>query len=121
MKIGKKIFYDIETGEVLVDTGERNGKYAVQISTGNAIQIYKLLSERNQDTFDYIELEYGQYAQDFAGCNGYRVNPETKELEFSYPESNEEGPQEPVYQEPLSIRVDKLEQAIDILIGGEDN
>jgi len=41
-----------------------------------------------------LEPEYGQYAQDFAESNGYRVNPETKKLEFSYPDS-EQPPEEP--------------------------
>lgn len=104
MKIGRRIYYDKTTGNVLVDTGERQG-YVVPTTIEYDIQVYKILSERNRDTFDYIELEYGQYAQDFAECNGYRVNPATKEIEFSYPDSNDEESQQPVYQPSLSESV----------------
>ena len=108
-KIGRRIFFDSKTGNVLINTGERQG-FVKETTVEQDIENYKALSERNRDTFDYIELEYGQYSQDFAECDGYRVNPETKELEFSYPDPNEDEPQEPEYQEPLSEQVEKLKQ-----------
>lgn len=111
MKIGARIYYEIETGNVIVNTGERQGS-VVPTTVEQDIQTYKALSERNRDTFDYIELEYGQYAQDFAICNGYRVNPETREIEFSYPDPNEPESQEPVYRKPLSEEVAETKQAI---------
>lgn len=110
MKIGRRIYYDVATGNVIVDTGERQG-FVKPTTVEQDIQAYKALSERNRETFDYIELEYGAYAQDFAECNGYRVNPETKQLEFSYPDPNEpDAP--PVYQKPLSEEVEETKQAI---------
>ena len=111
MKLGRVIYYDSLTGNVILDKGERQGSFT-QTSIEQDIRIYTALFERNRDSFDYIELEYGQYTQDFAECNGYRVNPETKELEFSYPDPNEEEPQEPVYQKPLSEQIKEQEQAI---------
>ena len=111
VQIGRKIYYDLTTGNVILDTGEFQG-YVVPTTVEQDIQAYKSLSERNRETFDTIELEYGQYAQDFAESNGCRVNPETKELEFSYPDPNEEEPQEPVYQKPLSEQIKEQEQAI---------
>lgn len=111
MKIGRKIYYEIPTGNIIVDTGERQG-FVRETTTGQDIQTYKELSERNRDTFDVIELEYGQYAQDFAECNGYRVNTETEESEFSYPDPN--APEdEPVYQKPLSEQINELEEKTD--------
>lgn len=81
-----------------------------ETSVEKDVQDFKILSERNRDTFDVIELEYGQYAQDFIESQGnYRVNPETKELEFSYPDLNEpEAPQE--FRQPLSVEVEKLKE-----------
>lgn len=107
MKIGRKIFYDKSTGDVVMDTGERSGS-VVRTTIEQDIATYTALSERNRDSFDVLELEYGQYAQDFAECNGYRVNPETKELEFSYPDPNEPE-QPPVFQKPLSEQIKTLE------------
>lgn len=110
MKIGRRIYFEVKSGNTLVDTGERQG--SVEPTTiEQDIQIYKALSERNRGTFDYIELDYGQYAQDFAESVVYRVNPETKELEFSYPDPNEPKVEQP-YQVPLSEKVKEQEQAI---------
>lgn len=109
MEIGRKLYFEIATGNVLVDTGERSG-FVVPTSIEDDILTYKKLSERNRDTFDVIEFEYGQYAQDFAESNGYRINPETKQIEFSYPDPNETEPSEPVYQVPLSEEVELLKQ-----------
>lgn len=108
-EIGRKIYFDVISGDVIVSIPERLG-YVKETTIEEDIGRYTALSERNRDTFDVIELEFGQYAQDFAECNGYRVNPETKEIEFSYPDTNEEEPQVPVYRAPLSEEVDGLKQ-----------
>lgn len=103
----RRIYYDKVNGNKLVEVGFVG--YVTPTTVEQDITTYTALSERNRDTFDVLELEYGQYAQDFAESNGYRVNPETKELEFSYPDPSEpEAP--PVYQEPLSKQVEKLKQ-----------
>lgn len=103
MNLGMVIFYDNITGEVLVNTGEykdvKNKKTIEQ-----QINTYSVLKERERDSFDYIELAYGGYRADFTSMNGYRVNPETKTLEFSYPDPNELGVEQP-YQAPLSEQV----------------
>lgn len=108
MKVGRKIFYEKVTGNTLVDTGERQGS-VVTTTVEQDIATYAVLSERNQDTFDVLELQFGAYAQDFAESNGYRVNVETKTLEFSYPDPNDPIA-EPVYQKPLTSQVQELKQ-----------
>jgi len=115
MEIGKKIYYDVLTGEELVCTFERKHGFR-ETTVEEDIAAYKELSERNRDSFDVIQLEYGQYAQDFRECNGYRVNPETKTLEFSYPDPNETEPSEPVYQAPLSEEVEQLREDNNMLV-----
>lgn len=111
MKIGRKVYFDKLTGNVIVDTGECQG-YVRETTIEEDFQIYKALSERNPETVGMIQLEYGQYAQDFRECNGYRVNPETQQIEFSYPDPDDLEPQEPIYQKPLSEEVADLKQAI---------
>lgn len=108
MRTGKRIYFEINTGNVIVDTGEYQG-FVLPTTVDQDIFNFKTLSERNRETFDYIELEFGQYAQDFAECNGYRVNPETKTLEFSYPDPNETELTEPVYRKPLTEEVQELQ------------
>lgn len=122
-KIGRRIYFDIATGNIILDKGEMQGSIIVT-TIEQDITSFAALSERNRTTFDVIELPFGAYAQDFMECNGYRVNPTTKELEFSYPDPNEPQP-EPVYQTPLSEQVKNLktqletaQEAIDFLLMG---
>lgn len=109
MRIGKRIYYLINTGEVVVIIGDRSG-IVTTTTLEDDLQNYKILTELNAEAFNYIELEYGLYDQDFRECNGYRVNPETKTLEFSYPDPNEPTVEQP-YQAPLSEKVKQLELA----------
>lgn len=107
-KIGTKIYFDKISGEVITIIGQRSGE-VVETTLEQDISTYSALTIRNPETFDYIKLEYDQYSQDFAECIGYRVNPETKTLEFSYPDPNEPEAPQP-YQAPLSEKVESLEQ-----------
>jgi hypothetical protein len=124
MQIGRKIYYDITNGNVILDTGEREG-WVTETSIEEDINTFTTLSERNRDTFDVIELPFGAYTQDFRDCNGHIVNLVTKEIEFSYPDPSE--PETPtVYQKPLTQQVQELkdelavtQKAVDfILMGG---
>lgn len=109
--IGRRIFFDVLTGRVIAMSGETRGNFT-PTNAEQDIANFKSLTELNSNAFDYIELPFGAYAQDFAECNGYRVNPETKELEFSYPDPNE--PEEPpVYEKPLSEQIKELELKTD--------
>lgn len=108
-QIGRRIYYEKTTGNIVFNTGERRNNVR-ETTIEEDFQFYQALKERVRETVGVIELEYGQYSQDFQECNGYRVNPETLELEFSYPDPNlppEE--QEPVYRKPLSEEVKDLE------------
>lgn len=102
----RRIFYDKTNGEIILEVqpqSESNVKTVEQ-----DISTYSSLSERNRDMFDVIEVPSETYTQDFAECNGYRVNVETGELEFSYPDpSIPEAP--PVFQKALSVQVAALE------------
>lgn len=102
----RRIFFDKTTGERIQEIG-RNGSFILP-TVDQDIAVFTVLSERNRDTFDVLELPFESFAQDFIECNGYRVNPKTKELEFSYPDPND--PEAPiVYQKPLSEQVTELE------------
>lgn len=81
--LGKKIYYDIATGDVLVDTGERIGS-VTETTIDQDIATYKALNERVRESFDVIQLNYGDYSQEFIDSKSYRINPATKEIEFNY-------------------------------------
>ena len=110
-EIGRKIFYEVATGNPIQDTGERQGA-VIPTTVEQDIATYTALSERNRQSFDVLELPFGAYAQDFATPGvQYRVNLETKELEFSYPDPN--APEEPQpYQKPLSQEVKDLRMEV---------
>lgn len=110
-QIGRKLYWDKLTGNVIVDVGEMEGDVR-ETTIEEDYQVYKALQERVPETVGCMKFQFGQYAQDFAECNGYKVNPDTQTLEFSYPDPNIPAPQEPVYQKPLSEKVADLEQAI---------
>ena len=103
----KRRFYYDSNGHIFFETNVY-GETTIE----QEIATFKPLSERNRDTFDVLEIPFGQYAEDFAQCNGYRVNPETLELEFSYPDPNETEQQEQVYQKPLTEQLKETQQAL---------
>jgi len=80
--IGRRLFYNLSTGEILMDTGERAG------------YVRRTTPEEDYPDFDpaqhgVLELEYGALTEDFAQCNGLRVDVsgDTPKLIFSYPDS----------------------------------
>lgn len=73
MEIGMRIYYDIATGNIIVNTGERSGD-VVETTREQDFNVYVALSDRVPETVGVMELEYGEYAQDFRECNGYKVN-----------------------------------------------
>lgn len=113
MNVGRMIFYDAITGAWIVDTGEWSNVPRAK-TTDEQIATYSVLSERNRESFDVLELEYGQYAQDFALGRLIGVDIETKTPIFEYP--NPENPDEPIVPEkPLSVEIDELKQKNSLL------
>lgn len=109
-KIPRKIYYDKLTGIVLLDTGEHL-TIMDETTLEQDIKTYKALSERNEDSFDYIRLEYGQYYDDFMQASSFRVDVETKEIIFTYREIDENGEETEITPTvPLSVQVSELTQ-----------
>lgn len=87
MNVGMIIFYDNKTGDILVNTGEyKDAKIKRTIS--QLIDIYEPLKQRSRDSFDYIELDYGQHKEEFSKMTGYRINVKDKSIIFSYQASD---------------------------------
>lgn len=126
MKIGRKLYYDKLTGNIIIDTGEKQG-HVVETTIAQDFQTYRELKERVCETVGCLKLEWGQYKTEFLTCTGFRINLNTKEIEFDFtPEQNEENEQkknlqeqiQQLTQENLELRT-KLEttaEAIDFII-----
>lgn len=118
--IGKRIYYLKVDGRVILDTGEAEG-WVNPTTTEQDWEIYSDLSKYNKSEVDFIELQFGEFKTEFAECTSYRVNVDTKTLEFDYtpiPPS----PEVPV-KPSLHERVDDLElgaeatqEALDMLL-----
>jgi len=112
MNIGRRIYYDLSTGNIIQDTGERSG-HVVPTTVEQDFRSYAALAERVPETVGVLELEYGQYAQDFAECNGFKIDVSGPEpvLVFSYPDPDEpDAP--PVYRKPLTDEIAEMKQAV---------
>lgn len=82
-KIGRRIYFDKLTGNVILDKGEMQGS-VVETTVEQDIMSYVALAERVRETFDVVELAFGEYQNEFITATSYRVNPTTREIEFNY-------------------------------------
>ncbi|KYD28184.1 hypothetical protein [Geobacillus stearothermophilus] len=113
IKRDRQIFFDKQTGEVLaVVDGDIVFGEVRETTIDEAFEKYEKLKGRVRETVGYLKYSYEYLLEDFLNAASYRVNPETLELEFSYPDPNEPEPQEPVYQKPLSEQFEETKQAI---------
>lgn len=114
--IGKRIYFLKVDGRVILDTGEAEG-WVNPTTTEDDWRIYSELSKYNKSEVDYIELQFGEFKTEFAECISYRVNIETKKLEFEYGEKPNppEVPQTPTLHERMETQ-EKANKAQDDLI-----
>ena len=81
--IGKRIYYLKENGEIVVDTGESEG-WVFEHNENFDFSVYTELKKYNKEQIDFIDLKWGEFKTEFAECTSYRVNVDTKQLEFDY-------------------------------------
>lgn len=82
-QVKSKAYYDIETGNVLIITGEYQGD-VINTTKEQDMQIYAQLKDKSIDELDYIELEYGALTNIVNGAKEYKVNLDNKQLEVTY-------------------------------------
>ena len=105
MNIGRRIYYELSTGNIVCDTGDRSGD-VVQTTVEQDYASYHGLSARVPDTIGVLQLDYGAYAQEFALASGYSVDVASNALVFTYPD-----PANPTVlpKTPDQIKVEQLE------------
>jgi len=112
MEIGRKIYYDKVSGNVVLDTQEQSGM-VFPTTVDMDVENYLALSQRNRDSFDVVELKFGAHYQDFVNSRSYRVNPKTKELEFSSPDSSVDETKPPVFIKPLTMQLEEQSKLLE--------
>ena len=105
--IGKRIYYLKVDGRVILDTGEAEG-WVNPTTTEQDWEIYSELSKYNKSEVDFIELQFGELRTEFAECTSYKVNVDTKTLEFDYTPKPE--PPDVPHTPTVHERLDALEQ-----------
>jgi hypothetical protein len=65
VNIGRKIYYELTTGNVILDTGERQGD-VVETTEDQDWQMYAALQPYQRSAVGVLQLEFGQYAENFA-------------------------------------------------------
>jgi hypothetical protein len=101
--IKRRFFYD-SLGHIFFETNAY-GESTVE----QDIADFTILSERNRDTFNVIELPFGAYAQDFAECVLVGIDLVTKEPIFAVPDPSGEPV---VLDKPLSVQINEANATI---------
>ncbi|AFL99771.1 hypothetical protein Desde_1346 [Desulfitobacterium dehalogenans ATCC 51507] len=97
MQIGRKIYYELTIGDVVLTTLEKlNG---INTTKEQDFAMYDALQAYSPEAIGVMQLEYGQYQSDFLTANSWKVDLETGSLIFNYP----------IFEQPLSIKVEQLE------------
>jgi hypothetical protein len=88
--VGRKIYYDKLTGNVLVDTGEMSGDVR-ETTIEEDFAVYTVLSGRNPSTVGCLRIPYGQDRDKFARY-AYHVDPATEKIvwDLTPPQQEEE-------------------------------
>ncbi|MFB0832845.1 hypothetical protein ACEU2D_25085 [Brevibacillus laterosporus] len=99
--IGRKIYFDKLTGNALLDTGERYG-FVLETTREQDFESYAILKERVSETVGCIQLEYGQFADNFSRGYTYHIDTETNEIAWNLtPPQVEEREREKTVQEKM--------------------
>lgn len=105
MPVGRKLYYELTTGDVILIIPEKHYENAVNTTKEQDFQMYDVLAARNPDTIGLIQLEYGQYQAEFQSARSVKVDVETGELLFEYPK----------YDPPLTVQVENLQRENEFL------
>ncbi|MFJ2045796.1 hypothetical protein ACIOBL_19535 [Paenibacillus taichungensis] len=111
MLIGSKVYYDANSGNVIVITPEFAGP-VVETTKEQDFKLYKSLEEKVFEEVNFIQLEHGAYKFDrFKGGEIVRIDLETKEPLFLYPVEEGTEPNSP--SNSLESQINDLRQRLD--------
>ena len=97
--IGRKLYYEKATGDVILITPEKHSEFAINTTKEQDFQMYDVLHGRNPMTIGVIQLEYGQYREEFQLASSVKVNSQTKDILFNYPK----------YETSFTVRIEELQ------------
>ena len=110
MQIGRKIYYEKLTGNVILETGERMGD-VVETTTEQDFEMYVALQQYVPEQVGCVQLDYEQYKDNF-GVHNYSVDIANNQLTWGGLIAPVVLPQQPT----LEGRLANVENTLDILL-----
>jgi hypothetical protein len=105
--VGRRIYYLKTNGQVVLSTGEAEG-WVYEHDIDSDFKVYDDLKQYKKEEVDFIDLKFGEFKTEFSECTSYRVNVDTKQLEFDYTPVPE--PPDVPHTPTVHERLDALEQ-----------
>lgn len=85
LSVGRKVYYEISTGDVILIVPEKNAINAINTTKDQDFLMFDVLQARDKDQVEVIQLKYGEKRVEFEQCVSVKVDIETKEIHFQYP------------------------------------
>jgi len=82
-QVCSKIYYEINSSNIILITSECQGNIVVKTKKED-MKLYLQLQKYREDEIDFIELPYGTLGSTFNNVKSYKINAETKSLDFVY-------------------------------------
>lgn len=98
--IGVKIYFEKQTGNVVLTVPENPNANAVPTTKEQDFAMYSVLQAREPEAVGFIQLDFGQYRSDFQTARSWQVDTETEQILFEYP----------VFSISLSEQIEQLMQ-----------
>ncbi|ODA07375.1 MULTISPECIES: hypothetical protein [Paenibacillus] len=105
MKIGPKVYWRKTSGEVIFITPQVDSPSARETTKEDDMGFYPQLRGYDPEQVDVLKLEFDKYTEDFQKAINYRMNPDTKTMEFTYQSNSGSGSQP---AKPLTDQVTEL-------------
>ena len=83
--IGKKLYYDISTGNEVLIIPQQNSVNAIMSTKEQDFIMFDVLQARNPSQVGVIQFDYNEMQGDFEQCNSVRIDLETLKPIFEFP------------------------------------
>lgn len=113
--MGKKIYYDKSSGEVLYIAGQIEGDF-IPTTTEKDFTIIPALKNKTKEEVDVILTAYGEYDTEFTFATKVKVNLGTLKPEFDY--GSKKAAKKVIDFDKLEKRIERLEKVISDIYGG---
>lgn len=114
MNIGRKIYYELSTGNVILEIGERQGD-VIETTVDQDIVMYEALQPYRIDAIGVLEVTFGQNTANFAAYR-YRIDVNQNPPAIIFDTANPID-QTVVAQISMQEQINNLQDAVNMLLG----